>query len=260
MFEEEIENIEQKVEQFESKLFRFEDKIMMLDCKFSDKNKDVQREVQVLKNSKEKDKEVGLAELKDNLTNITTKFEEQFVEISKQYEKKVDSSEKISSIERRFSLKLNDADKCENSVITLENKISCVAMNLKQIDDKILHFDKEIKEINERKVRLKNSSKKCDHCDQIFDKQSDLENHMTDIGIEENHKCTQCESVFLTKWRLKKHEKIHCTTKRRRNCHYFNSGKSCPYEKLGCKFKHCYSEPCNFGQSCRFTMCQFKHF
>ena len=260
MFEEEVENLEQKIEQYESKLCRFEDKIMMLDCKFSEKNKDVHKELQDIKNSKANEREIGVSELKDNLTNITTNFNKQFKEISEQYEKKVDSADKINSVERKLSLKLKDADKCENNVTTLKNKISSVTMNLKQIDEKILQFDEEIKKMNERKMRYKGSPQKCDHCDQIFDKQSDLENHMTDIGIQGNHKCNQCESIFITDWRLKKHEKIHSTTKKRRNCHYFNSGKSCPFEKLGCKFKHIYSEPCNFGQSCKFTMCQFKHF
>ena len=42
-------------------------------------------------------------------------------------------------------------------------------------------------------------------------------------------------------------------------CHYYNNGKICPYEEIGCKFKHKESTDCRFDRSCRFALCQFKH-
>ena len=42
-------------------------------------------------------------------------------------------------------------------------------------------------------------------------------------------------------------------------CHYFNDGKSCPYEDLGCKFKHKVSKECPFQDKCYRKLCQYKH-
>ena len=35
--------------------------------------------------------------------------------------------------------------------------------------------------------------------------------------------------------------------------------KICPYEEVGCKFKHEQSEICKFNKQCNFKLCQFKH-
>ena len=42
-------------------------------------------------------------------------------------------------------------------------------------------------------------------------------------------------------------------------CHYYNNGKFCPFEKLGCKFKHETSPNCVYLRRCKNTLCQFKH-
>ena len=41
-------------------------------------------------------------------------------------------------------------------------------------------------------------------------------------------------------------------------CHYYNNGKACPYEEIGCKFLHMESQMCPF-KPCKNSMCQFKH-
>ena len=41
----------------------------------------------------------------------------------------------------------------------------------------------------------------------------------------------------MTKWRLRKHVRIHLN-KFTKICHYFKTGKHCPFEELGCKFLH----------------------
>ena len=42
-------------------------------------------------------------------------------------------------------------------------------------------------------------------------------------------------------------------------CHYFNNGKKCPFEVIGCKFRHVISAKCPLGKSCQRKMCQFTH-
>ena len=41
-------------------------------------------------------------------------------------------------------------------------------------------------------------------------------------------------------------------------CHHYNNKKTCPFELLGCKFKHEESPLCKF-KNCFNPLCQFKH-
>ena len=54
------------------------------------------------------------------------------------------------------------------------------------------------------------------------------------------------------------HIRIH-SNKPPRHCHYFNNGKICPFEELGCKFLHVLSTKCKFDKLCHKTMCSYKH-
>ena len=79
-----------------------------------------------------------------------------------------------------------------------------------------------------------------------------LQNHELET---ERFNCTKCEKEFVLKWRLKKHMSVHATNK---YCHYYNNQKTCPFELLGCKFKHEESATCKF-KNCSNSLCQFKH-
>ena len=71
-----------------------------------------------------------------------------------------------------------------------------------------------------------------------------IENNITNRFI-----CDKCDDSFHSKWRLMKHMNNHGANKRR-NCHYFNSGKLCPFQQLGCKFPHKISDLCRYGEKC----------
>ena len=100
---------------------------------------------------------------------------------------------------------------------------------------------------------------KCKICEEIFDKNCELEVHIKESHPEKEHfDCDQCDSKFILKWRLKKHQEMHTqsvTTK----CHYFNNKKKCPFEALGCMFEHTHSSMCKFGESCTRELCSFQH-
>ena len=49
--------------------------------------------------------------------------------------------------------------------------------------------------------------------------------------------------------------KVTSVKHKEKNCHFFYSGQVCPYEELGCKFIHKYSEKCKHGTKCTFHMC-----
>ena len=104
---------------------------------------------------------------------------------------------------------------------------------------------------------LTNSTFQCKKCDCEFDTHNDLEQHIQNQHAETiaGKKCENCGKEFITKWRLKKHMSMH-KAKFVRTCHYFNSGKSCPFEKLGCKFLHSEASYCEFNEKCSYQKCQ----
>ena len=44
-----------------------------------------------------------------------------------------------------------------------------------------------------------------------------------------------------------------------RHCHYYDNGKSCPFEEVGCMFLQKDSAPCKFGIMCKNNLCHYKH-
>ena len=94
---------------------------------------------------------------------------------------------------------------------------------------------------------------KCKHCDKKFGSNTNVEKHIERVHDYQSLKCNTCDSTFLTGWRLKKHGDTHIQNAVIKKCHYFNSNKPCPFEKLECKFNH------KLSSSCTSRMCQFKH-
>ena len=97
--------------------------------------------------------------------------------------------------------------------------------------------------------------KNCKICGETFRQNYELETHMMIHGEAETFNCNICGKVFHLKWRLKKHMSVHLTSK---YCHYFNNQKECPFEAIGCKFRHEQSPICKF-KNCLNPLCQFKH-
>ena len=86
---------------------------------------------------------------------------------------------------------------------------------------------------------------KCDHCDEVFEQNHELENHMRSLQLEKQFKCEKCPQELFLEWRMKKHAKGH-NGQVLRKCHFFNNNKCCPYELIGFKFLHQTSENCRF--------------
>ena len=114
---------------------------------------------------------------------------------------------------------------------------------------------------DELKLHLKEKHKpeiKCNMCGEMFNLLFELENHLKKHDEVETLKCNICEKIFYMKWRLKKHEEAHKLSNVK-FCHYFNNNKVCPFEEIGCMFKHAFSEECKFKKQCRNNLCQFRH-
>jgi hypothetical protein len=97
--------------------------------------------------------------------------------------------------------------------------------------------------------------KKCKFCKETFKENFELESHLKTHKEAETYDCEKCDKTFVLKWRLRKHQGVHETD---RYCHYYNNQKFCPFEKLGCKFRHEQSAICKF-QNCNNSLCQFRH-
>ena len=79
--------------------------------------------------------------------------------------------------------------------------------------------------------------RKCKVCKESFSKNCELENHLVTIhASEKTHACQTCGKTFVLKWKLEKHLGIHQESVK--TCKYFNEGKECPFEDIGCKFSH----------------------
>ena len=100
---------------------------------------------------------------------------------------------------------------------------------------------------------------KCEICSETFTKNSDLEIHIKNLHTEkESYRCEECGKTFALKWRLKKHSSIHSSSDIK-GCHYFNNGKTCPFESLGCMFAHKLMGICKFEKGCKNKLCSFQH-
>lgn len=77
---------------------------------------------------------------------------------------------------------------------------------------------------------------RCRICDDSFSQNCELEEHMEEHDVEKEFKCNVCEKDFYLQWRLKKHLDVH--SEQTRMCRFFLSNTHCPFDLIGCKFKH----------------------
>ena len=92
------------------------------------------------------------------------------------------------------------------------------------------------KDINPEKHH--HNTLKCMLCSDTFKNISELEKHIKEKHDKyETFECETCGKMFVTKFRLEKHNKMHLNVAIK-PCHYFRRNQPCPYEKLGCKFRH----------------------
>ena len=97
--------------------------------------------------------------------------------------------------------------------------------------------------------------KKCKVCGKSFMENHELEAHLKTHNEMQPFSCDKCEKKFYLKWRLEKHRGSHYTKKL---CHYYNNQKACPYEDIGCMFRHEVSSLCRFS-TCNNILCQYRH-
>ena len=55
-----------------------------------------------------------------------------------------------------------------------------------------------------------------------------------------------------------KHQEVHNNINTK-FCHYFNNKKECPFNEIGCMFKHTEAPECKYQLKCNIRLCQFQH-
>ena len=179
----------------------------------------------------------------------------------KELENKVEVCEckdKVNQLEKR----LNEMNKMVESLTAdlndfKENETEEIRASKSKCGKCDLSFESKKK----LKEHFKNSHKrelKCAQCEKTFEEHWKFEKHLKEHGKSKEFKCESCDGTFYTEWRLKMHTKSH-EDGDIKFCHYFNNFKVCPYEELGCMFKHAESMNCKYRDRCNNRLCQFRH-
>ena len=167
--------------------------------------------------------------------------------------------EKLNGIEeilKSYDKKIGDLDR-ELLQARQDNNIE-KGKDSKRIDGNVCDKTSKVKpNLNEHKKPMHPKTFECEICDKTFMESWKMEEHLEHHGNERPFKCSICEKGFYMKWRMEKHTSDHRADIK--FCHYFNSDKPCPYDKVGCRFKHETAPECRFNLKCTFKLCQFTH-
>ena len=123
----------------------------------------------------------------------------------------------------------------------------------------------ECGEVFLKKLEVRNHVKKdhpktisCDCCDSSFHESWEYEVHLESNSKAKDKKCDVCGKEFFLEWRFKQHMNVHHNPYVK-SCHYYNNNKVCPFEPVGCKFKHVKSKQCKNQTNCKNKLCPLQH-
>jgi hypothetical protein len=171
---------------------------------------------------------------------------------------------KIIAIEKNFETqkKIEELEKAVNKNTLVLKQFSEEKMT--KTDESLSHPYKVCNKTFESRGNLKTHKKEehqkkkiCKYCEETFEQTYKLEKHL-EGHKEKEFECTTCGKRFQLEWRLKKHHASH-DLKTLKKCHYFNNGKLCPFEEIGCMFLHVLSPKCIFNRMCKNKMCPYQH-
>ena len=98
----------------------------------------------------------------------------------------------------------------------------------------------------------------CEFCHLSFCESWRYEVHLETHSKPKDKKCEVCGKEFFMEWQLRQHINVHENTNIKK-CHYFNNNKVCPFDHVGCKFKHEKSKQCSKPNNCNVKLCPKQH-
>ena len=161
--------------------------------------------------------------------NVTNKARIEALEnwVLKRNDAIVELSEKLSRLDENGVLIKESSD-----VLTFKKRIGSIEIDLNSLKLTSMKTNGSSKSVN-----INKQSKKCNECDTRFTQNFEMENHMVEAHQrKKQHACDVCDKEFYLEGRLKKHMKMH--TEVPNFCYYFNQKKVCPFDEIGCKFRH----------------------
>ena len=139
---------------------------------------------------------------------------------------------KQNSTKKKLSADRNTIEDISKVVTDIKQTFYILENIVKKLKVKLLN-DEYLDEKENHALHIK-----CNLCILKFRNTSELEKHIKwEHAGYESFECESCKKKLLTKFRLKKHMKMHLNVNTK-ICHYYKGNKSCPYDELGCKFRH----------------------
>ena len=198
-------------------------------------------------------------------------------------QEKIGKKVTVKDLNIELKLLMEKIKNLEQKEVEKDVKIKDMEITIRGNKDKLAKLEKMLTEIDPKKIS-KEIGVMCKECGESFPSKRDLTDHIKNIHPKKysckmcvqsfseswslelhskSHeeivpfKCGICDQEFYVKWRLKKHVLSH--EKKGKFCHFFNNGKICPFQEIGCKFKHEVSNNCRYDEKCHIKLCQFKH-
>ena len=151
--------------------------------------------------------------------------------------------------------------KLEKRVNTIDKKVKNIDSEKKEIQSHRCHkCEKDFRDNTVLKEHMKRQHPikiRCRFCDETFQQTWMLELHIKS-HVEKQFTCDVCSQAFHLKWRFNKHQEMHKNSSIK-FCHYFNNKQECPFQELGCMFKHEMAPNCRYDIACNRQKCQFQH-
>ena len=210
--------------------------------KLSDRVKDLENGSKLDKDDKEHSEEITA--VKNELANLELKMDS-VTEVIK--DTNVRYGKEISVLNKEHKQETNKIKELleENLKKTkeVEGRIKIQKENIKKTKVKLRC--EECGEFLNTKLELRSHVKTehqktfcCDICDVVFNESWKLETHLeTHSNKIKEHKCEVCGKEFFLLWRFKQHMNVH-QNPNVLTCRYNKHNKVCPYDQVGCKFKH----------------------
>lgn len=164
-----------------------------------------------------------------------------------------ENAKKMDKLEKR----INSIDKKVKNIEPLKLDTHRKAEQRKNKCSKCAREFSDLGKLKEHIVSVHPLTIKCRFCEETFDQTWKLEKHIK-IHVEKRFECEKCGQKFHLKWRLMKHKEVH-QSENGRFCHYFNNCQECPFQELGCMFRHELSPTCKYMSSCNRKLCQYQH-
>ena len=181
----------------------------------------------------------NLETLDEKIDTLDAKLSEDIGITSERVDKEIGNWEKSHDHQRKLEELIGEnkkkIDEVESNLLEQKQMIHIVESGFKCEECDKTFVKKQEKRTHIKKCHPKHFS--CEVCDKVFSESWKLETHLESHSKPKSNICDVCGKKFFLEWRLRQHVNVHENHKIQ-NCHYYNNAQECPFERVGCKFKH----------------------